>query len=79
MSSSTVIDPQPGRSEINPDLQEVVHQIHEEFADRIDPCDVDECLIRVAARFDDAKVRSFVPLLVRRYVTEELHSLLPPA
>jgi hypothetical protein len=33
---------------------------------------VDECLSRVGAKFDDAKVRSFVPLLVRRYVRDEL-------
>jgi hypothetical protein len=33
---------------------------------------VDECLTRVAATFHDAKIRSFVPLLVRRYVNDEL-------
>ena len=33
---------------------------------------VDECLSRVGAKFDDAKVRSFVPLLVRRHVRDEL-------
>lgn len=79
MSSSTAFDPSPGRSEINPDLQDVAHRIHEEFADRLDPHKVDECLTRVAATFDDAKVRSFVPLLVRRYVTDELDTLLEGA
>jgi len=34
---------------------------------------VDECLNRVGATFDDAKVRAFVPLLVRRYVRDELN------
>jgi hypothetical protein len=75
MSSSTAFDPSSGRSEINPDLQDVAHRIHEEFADRLDPREVDECLTRVAAKFDGAKVRSFVPLLVRRYVTDELDTL----
>ena len=37
---------------------------------------MDECLTRVAAKFDGAKVRSFVPLLVRRYVTDELDTLV---
>lgn len=76
MSSSTAFDPPPGRSEINPDLQDVAHRIQEEFADRLDPSEVDECLTRVAAKFDGAKVRSFVPLLVRRYVTDELDTLV---
>jgi hypothetical protein len=35
--------------------------------------DLDECLDRIAAKFDGAKVRSFVPLLVRRYAGDELH------
>jgi len=75
MSSSTISDAS-GRLEIKADLQDVAHQIHEEFADRLDPREVDECLTRVAAKFDDAKVRAFVPLLVRRYVADELHEHL---
>ena len=76
MASSTVSDAHPGRPEIHADLQDVVHQVHEEFANQLDPAAVDECLDRVAAKFDDATVRSFVPLLVRRYVREELHANL---
>jgi len=34
---------------------------------------VDECLARVVATFNDATVHSFVPLLVRRFVRDELH------
>jgi len=74
MTCSTALDTQPRRPEIQPDLQDVAHQVREEFADRIDPRQVDECLGRVAARFDDAKIRSFVPLLVRRYAREELRA-----
>jgi hypothetical protein len=53
--------------------------VREEFADRLDSGEVDECLDRIAAKFDAAKVRSFVPLLVRRYVRDELHERLKSA
>jgi hypothetical protein len=73
MASSTTLDARPGQPTINADLQDVVQQVHQEFDVQLDPRAVDECLDRVAAKFDDAKVRSFVPLLVRRYVSDELH------
>src|SRR5664280_2005976 len=76
MASSTVSDAHPGPPQIHADLQDVAHEVHREFAHRLDPGQVEECLDRVAAKFDDAKVRSFVPLLVRRYVREELHASL---
>jgi hypothetical protein len=79
MTSSTSLDPGQGGHKINADLQDVAHQVREEFADRLDPHDVDECFDRVAAKFNDAKVRSFVPLLVRRYVRDELHERLSEA
>ena len=79
MASSTSFDPRPDGPTISADLQDVAHQVREEFADRLDPGDVDECLDRIAARFDGAKVRSFVPLLVRRYVRDELHERLKSA
>jgi len=46
--------------------------VHEEFDEQLDPADVDQCLKKISARFDGATVRSFVPLLVRRYAREEL-------
>ncbi len=61
---------------LNPDLSDVAHRVHEEFDEQLDPRAVDTCLNRVAATFDNAKVRSFVPLLVRRYVRDELNVLL---
>ena len=79
MDSPTVFDPRLGRPVIQADLQDVAHQVQEEFANRLDPARVNECLDRVAAKFDDATVRSFVPLLVRRYVREELHASLAHA
>jgi len=75
MTSSTASNA-PGRLQINPDLLDVAHQIHQEFADRLDLSEVDECLTRVASKFSEAKVRSFVPLLVRRYVGDELRGRL---
>ena len=79
MASSTASDAHPGRPEIRTDLQDVAHQVHEEFANQLDPAQVDECLNRVAAKFDNATVRSFVPLLVRRYTREELRANLTNA
>ena len=79
MASSTMFDALQGPSKINSDLQDVVHRVHTEFDERLDPLAVDECLCRVAAQFDDAKVRAFVPLLVRRYVLDELHERIAQA
>lgn len=76
MACSTTIDPRPVPPEIYADLQDVAQQVRQEFADQIDPLQVDECLNRVAATFDGARIRSFVPLLVRRLVREELESSL---
>jgi hypothetical protein len=70
-------DPVPGSRpgpEIDPDLHDVAQRVHEEFDDRLDPLIVDECLNQVVARFASAPVRNFVPLLVRRYVREELQA-----
>ena len=79
MASSTLINAREGRPEINADLQDVAHRIHEEFDERLDPDAIDEYLVSVATKFDDAKVRSFVPLLVRRYVREELQGRITHA
>ena len=61
------------RLEAHPDLHDVAHLVHQEFND-IDPQVVDECFDQVAARFAGATIRNFVPLLVRRYVREELRA-----
>jgi hypothetical protein len=76
MASSTTFDTRGGPPEIPADLHGVAQLVHQEFDDRLDPQVVDQCLCNVAATFDDATVRSFVPLLVRRYVGEELHARL---
>ncbi len=75
----TAHDVNAGRPTVNADLKVVAHQLRQEFADQLEACDVDECLGRVAATFEDAKVRSFVPLLVRRYTREELQARLGTA
>ena len=79
MASPTASSARPGPPEISTDLQKVALLIHEEFDDRLDPHAIDECLAKVAARYADARVRSFVPLLVRRYVRDELQALLVDA
>jgi len=66
----------PGQPVFDQDLHDVAHVVHEEFDGRLDPHAVDECLDQVAAQFAGASVRSFVPLLVRRYVREELQTRL---
>jgi hypothetical protein len=72
MASSTISDPRQDLPKINGDLTDVAHGVHQEFDQLLDPEAVDECIDRVAAKFVDAKVRAFVPLLVRRYVRAEL-------
>ena len=79
MASSQPAHLRPGQPESDSDLHDVAHLVHEEFDDQIDPRQVDECLSQVAARFAQATVRSFVPLLVRRYVREELQGRLRQA
>jgi hypothetical protein len=79
MTSPTMSSARSGRPEINADLRDVARSVHEEFDARLDPRATDECLAKVAARFADSRVRSFVPLLVRRYVRDELEARLVPA
>ena len=64
----------PGKPKIDPDLHDVAQLVHQEFDDRLDPRIVDECLGQVAARFASATIRIYVPLLVRRYVRQELQA-----
>ncbi len=79
MVSSKAFGARTGPPEIQGDLQDVAHGVHQRFDEELDPEAVDECLARVAAEFTDAKVRSFVPLLVRRYVSDELQDRLTHA
>jgi len=76
MASSTTFDATHGRPKINGDLHDVAHEVHQEFDKKLDPQAVDECLARVSDQFTDAKIRAFVPLLVRRYVNDELQERL---
>ena len=75
MASFVPADSRSGQPSVDPDLHDVAHVVHEEFDGRLDPHAVDQCLSQVAARFDGATVRSFVPL-VRRYAREELQQRL---
>jgi hypothetical protein len=62
--------------EIDPQLHDVAHVVHEEFDRHLDPGAVEECLRKVVSQFEGATIRSFIPLLVGRYVREELKALL---
>ncbi|HYO19651.1 MAG TPA: hypothetical protein VES02_13415 [Dermatophilaceae bacterium] len=79
MVGSIVFDNCQSRPTVSSDLQDVAQGVHDEFDEQLDPRAVDECLARVSAQFDDATVRSFVPLLVRRYVSDELQERLEHA
>ena len=79
MASARALDARPGNPGINADLQDVIDQLHREFADRLEPGEVEECLKRISGRFEDANVRSFVPLLVARYARGELQARLANA
>ena len=76
MASFSPVHSRPGRPEIDPDLHDVAHRIHQEYDNQLGTRTVDECLTQVAARFAGARVRPFVPLLVGRYVREELRARL---
>jgi hypothetical protein len=72
MANSSQVDSRSGQPEIDLQLHDIAYFVHEEFDGQVDPQVVDECLNQVAARFANAPVRVFVPLLVRRYAREEL-------
>ena len=63
-----------GRHGLHPELREVAAQLHRDF-DPINGAEtVERVLDEVAARFADARVRTFLPLLVHRYARSELRS-----
>ena len=72
MASSTTLNPRQDLPKINGDLQDVARRVHEEFDEQLNARVVNASLERVSAMFTDAKIRGFVPLLVRRYVRDEL-------
>ena len=79
LASFTKFDPRQDPPKINGDLQEVARRVHEEFDEQLDATVVSASLVRVSAMFTDAKIRGFVPLLVRRYVNDELHERVEQA
>jgi hypothetical protein len=69
-----------GRSTVGNGEQQVLQQleatrtrlIHQYTAKAVSEADVQNTFARVAARFADARVRAFVPILVERGVRAEL-------
>jgi hypothetical protein len=60
------------KDRLNNDLQTVADLMHRRYDSLLGAPAVTARLGSVADRFDDATVRTFVPLLVRRYTEEEL-------
>jgi hypothetical protein len=76
MASALPASTGPDQHEVESELRDVAHNLHEEFDEHLDPRAVDECLQQVSARFSGAPIRAFVPLLVGRYVREDLNTRL---
>jgi hypothetical protein len=79
MASSTTFNRRQNLSKVNGDLQDVARRVHEEFDEQLDATVVNARLERVSGMFTDAKIRGFVPLLVRRYVNDELQERVEQA
>jgi hypothetical protein len=60
------------RHGLHPELRDVAARLHAEFDADLTEATVDAALDEVAARFAEARVRSFVPLLVHRYARTRL-------
>ena len=60
------------RHGLHPELRDVAARLHAEFDAELTATTVDAALDEVAARFAEAPVRSFVPLLVHRYARTRL-------
>lgn len=58
-----------------PALDGAAARLHEEFDAGLGPEVVDRQVAQTAERFASARVRTFVPLLVRRYAGEALRDL----
>jgi hypothetical protein len=65
------------RHGLHPDFREVAAQLHRDFDLLTGAEVVDRVLDEVAARFVDARVRTFLPLLVHRYARSDLRSATP--
>ena len=61
------------RHGLHPELRDVAARLHAEFDADLTEATVDAALDEVAARFAEARVRSFVPLLVHRYARQAGH------
>lgn len=60
------------RHGLHPELRAVASQLHHDFDHLAGAAVVDRVLDEVAARFSEARVRTYLPLLVHRYAKSEL-------
>jgi hypothetical protein len=59
---------------LSPDLVHVARSLHQKYDRRLGSDLVESEIELIATKFADARVRGFVPLLVRRYTEEALSS-----
>ena len=74
-SGSGVVDSDRPHSDLTGELSGVVRSLHDQFDPRLDSTVVDAEIQVVADQFVNARIRSFVPLFVRRYASEKLRRL----
>jgi hypothetical protein len=55
------------------ELAAIERRLLEEFVDSVPPEVVQRCVLGIAARFDQAHVRTYVPILVERMARDWLH------
>ena len=70
--SSQALAPDVPHARLAGDLSVVAGSLHEQYDPRLGPAVVDTEVQRVADRFVNARVRSFVPLFVRRFAGAKL-------
>lgn len=55
-----------------PGVEEIAGSLSREFGDSVEPRAISEAVARAAERYSDARIRQFVPILVRREVISSL-------
>ena len=59
----------------NHQIEEIVHDLTQEFGERVGPKQVHDEVMRVYGRFSGSPIQQFVPVLTRRIAREELRRI----
>jgi hypothetical protein len=65
------VDPQ---ARLRAEFDDLATRLHREFDGQATPADVDQAFAAIAGRYQDARVLTFVPVLVERQVRSVLRS-----